>query len=262
MEQLRDFWVRAALALAIALPFYFFAAALGERLELFDWRFASETMTQRWGEPLVLGVLAFAVAGLVLAFFVAPQRGRRIAVLALLSPTVLAAIGFEHMRAEANAAPISDISTDLIDPPAFTQAVHDARAGVAGANALDLATEKTPDGRSFADVQRHAYPNIASIPTGLAPLQAFDIAEKLAREQNWRITMSDARTGRIEATRETLWFGFIDDIAVRVRADGSGARVDMRASRRVGANDAGENVRRVQAFLTELRRRLQETESR
>ncbi len=145
-------------------------------------------MSQQWGEPLVLGVLALAVIGLVLAFFVNPRQGRRIAVLALLSPAALAFAGWEHMHAEANAAPLPDVSTDLVDPPAYTDAVHNARARIAGGNGVDFAAEKTPDGRAFADVQRHVYPAIVSIPTGLVPLQAFALTKNL-------------RTNRVGASR-------------------------------------------------------------
>lgn len=261
MEQLRDFWVRLALAVAIALPVYFLAAALGARLELFDWRFASETMTFRWGLWALIGVLTLAVVGVVLAFLVAPQRGRRIAILALLSPLMLFGVGYWYEQRQAQAAPIADVSTDLMDPPVFSQSVARARARLEGANGIDLLAEKAGDGRRVIDVQRAAYSDISSIPTGLAANQAFAMAEALAREQHWRINVADANAGVIEASAETLWFGFTDDIAVRVRPDGLGARIDMRASRRVGENDGGANARRVRAFMGELRKRLQEVES-
>jgi uncharacterized protein (DUF1499 family) len=60
-----------------------------------------------------------------------------------------------------------------------------------------------------------------------------------------------------EATDESLWFGFIDDIVVRVRPDGSGARVDMRSVSRVGRSDLGVNAARMRPYLQELSERLE-----
>ncbi len=53
----------------------------------------------------------------------------------------------------------------------------------------------------------------------------------------------------IEATDTTLWFGFKDDVAIRIRPDGSGSRIDVRSVSRVGRSDLGANARRIRAFL-------------
>jgi uncharacterized protein (DUF1499 family) len=58
--------------------------------------------------------------------------------------------------------------------------------------------------------------------------------------------------GLLEATDTTFWFGFKDDVVVRIRAqeDGSGSRVDVRSVSRVGTSDLGVNARRIGEFLT------------
>jgi fatty-acyl-CoA synthase len=56
----------------------------------------------------------------------------------------------------------------------------------------------------------------------------------------------------LEATATTGWFGFKDDIAVRIRAVDGATRVDMRSVSRVGLSDLGANARRVSAFMDEL----------
>ena len=59
--------------------------------------------------------------------------------------------------------------------------------------------------------------------------------------------------GRLEATARTRWFGFRDDVVVRVAADGTGTRVDVRSVSRVGRSDLGTNARRIRGFLEKLR---------
>lgn len=262
MEKFRDVWVRAALIVSLLTPVYFLVAALGAKFGLFDWTVGFIDLTVTWGAQRLLPAAAvFAFLGLLLAAFITPRRGVLAALAALAIPA--AGLGYAmHVRnAAADIPPIHDISTDLLDPPTFSQAVVTARAAVPRANDLDLANKRTGDGRAFIDLQREAYADIAPAPTGLDPARAFDIALALAREQDWRIGRVDAEAGVIEATAESFWFGFIDDIVVRVRPDGTGARIDMRSVSRVGRSDLGANAARMRPYLAELRRRLLEAES-
>jgi uncharacterized protein (DUF1499 family) len=69
---------------------------------------------------------------------------------------------------------------------------------------------------------------------------------------DWEVVGSDQSTGRIEATDTTPWFGFKDDIVVRITPWGSGTRVDVRSVSRVGRSDVGTNARRIRDFLDAL----------
>jgi uncharacterized protein (DUF1499 family) len=78
----------------------------------------------------------------------------------------------------------------------------------------------------------------------------------LARDQGWIIGAANADTGSIEATDSSFWFGFTDDIAIRVRPEGTGAHIEMRSVSRVGRSDLGANARRMRPYLEELRTQL------
>ena len=58
--------------------------------------------------------------------------------------------------------------------------------------------------------------------------------------------------GRIEATDTTRFFGFKDDVVVRVKPEGAGSRVDVRSLSRVGKSDVGKNASRIRAYLRAL----------
>ena len=69
----------------------------------------------------------------------------------------------------------------------------------------------------------------------------------------WEVLAADPAALRIEATDRSLWFGFADDIVVRVTPAGeNGSRIDVRSLSRVGIGDLGVNARRVQAFVDAL----------
>ena len=61
----------------------------------------------------------------------------------------------------------------------------------------------------------------------------------------------------VEGVAGSFWFGFKDDVAVRIRATATGgSTVDVRSTSRVGLSDIGANAARIQAFLTGLKTRL------
>jgi uncharacterized protein (DUF1499 family) len=81
----------------------------------------------------------------------------------------------------------------------------------------------------------------------------FARAVEAARALGWEIVAAVPADGRLEATDRTRWFGFRDDVVVRVRPDGAGTRVDIRSVSRVGRSDLGTNARRIRAFVEALR---------
>jgi uncharacterized protein (DUF1499 family) len=84
------------------------------------------------------------------------------------------------------------------------------------------------------------------------PARAFERALAVARAQGWEIVAAVPAEGRIEATDTTRFFGFKDDIVIRVKAEGAGSRVDVRSLSRVGKSDVGKNASRIRAYLRAL----------
>ena len=141
--------------------------------------------------------------------------------------------------------PIHDITTDTLNPPPFV-AVLPLRAGAP--NPPEYA------GGAAADQQRRAYPDIAPLVGHLSASAAFDRVDAAVRDLGWELVGSDRTSGRIEATDTTFWFGFKDDVVVRITEDsGQGSRIDVRSKSRVGVGDLGTNARRVRELLSRLR---------
>lgn len=100
--------------------------------------------------------------------------------------------------------------------------------------------------------QRLGYPDIAPLPLELPPDQAFARAERTARAMGWQIVAVAPDALRIEATDTTLFFGFKDDVVIRVRAQARGSIVDVRSLSRIGGSDIGTNAKRVRRYLSRL----------
>lgn len=141
------------------------------------------------------------------------------------------------------APPIHDITTDIENPPGF-EAILSLRAGAP--NPVDYG------GPELAALQREFYPDIGPLILPVSPTRAYAAALAVARAQGWEIITADSPSGRIEATDTTFWFGFKDDIAIRITPYADGSRGDMRSVSRVGRSDFGTNARRVRAYLAAL----------
>jgi uncharacterized protein (DUF1499 family) len=107
-------------------------------------------------------------------------------------------------------------------------------------------------GRSIADIQGQAYADIKPISLTVPPQRAYDMALEAARAQGWRVSAEDRAAGRIEATAQSFWYGFVDDIVIRVTPSGEGSVVDVRSVSRVGLSDLGANAKRIRAFRDAL----------
>lgn len=144
--------------------------------------------------------------------------------------------------------PISDITTDPIDPPRF-EAV--ARLRPRGANPVAYA------GLYAAEQQRAAYPDIEPLMVTLPPVAAYEAARTIIEKRKWRIVDTrepqlNRREGRIEAVARTPIMGFRDDIVVRVRATSAGARIDIRSASRYGRYDFGANASRIRSLIEDI----------
>jgi uncharacterized protein (DUF1499 family) len=108
-------------------------------------------------------------------------------------------------------------------------------------------------GPDVAAKQQKAFPDIVPLTLNLPPDRAFDRALAAARKMGWDLVASDPAGGRIEATDTTFWFGFKDDIVIRVTPQPNGSRVDVRSLSRVGVGDIGANASRIRKYLAAVK---------
>lgn len=189
-----------------------------------------------------LGAAALALVGLAVPRL-REGSARRLAA-SLVVGLAVAYAPWQFDRSARSAPPIHDISTDTVSPPQFV-AVVPLRAGAPNPPEYD--------GPQVAELQRKGYPDIGPLKLNVPVQVAFNRARDAAQGMGWEIVGSDAATGRIEATATTLWFGFKDDIVIRVTPEGPGSRIDVRSKSRVGQSDVGANAKRIRDYLASLR---------
>jgi uncharacterized protein (DUF1499 family) len=145
---------------------------------------------------------------------------------------------------------INDITTDPIDPPRF-----DVLARLRPRGTVEYA------GLYAAQQQRKAYPQIEPLTIAVTPRVAYDTAIAVMLRRKWRVVVDrppqeGRRDGHIEAVARTAIMGFRDDVALRVRPDGDGARIDVRSASRIGRHDFGTNAARIRSLLEDIDTRV------
>ena len=188
---------------------------------------------------------AVAVLGIAMIAF-ALRAGRKDAALSagigVAAAVVALAFTGWQFRLTTTAPPINDVTSDIGDPPAF------AAIELRGGQPLEYDPAK-------AEQQQWGYPHIDTERSALAPEAALERAVEVARGLGWDVVASGPQGEdlTVEAVATTFWFGFLDDVVVRIRADGGGSLVDIRSASRVGRSDLGANARRIDAFLADFR---------
>lgn len=220
------------IALVLALAALAALAASGPGVRFDTWSYRIGLALFRWAAYLGLAAALLALIGLALPRV--RRAGLAVPLLALIVGGAAFYVPFQFQSTARSVPSINDISTDTGEPPPFMTASHPY------------------PGAAFARQQQAAYPDLAGAMLALPPREAFARAVAAAEAMDWEVVGRDADRGLIEAVATTPWFGFKDDIAIRVSAAGSGSRVDVRSRSRVGRNDLGTNARRIRAYLERL----------
>jgi uncharacterized protein (DUF1499 family) len=230
------------LSLAVTAALLLLVAGPGTRLDL--WSFGTGFLLMRWALFVGLGAAALA---LLLLIIPKTRRGHGAMLgVALVIGVAAAWVPWSSYQTVRSLPFIHDISTDLEQPPEFVDVVP-LRA--------DAPNPVAHPGAETAAQQREGYPDIRPLDLDLPPAQAFDRALATARGQGWEIVAAVPEEGRIEATATTFWFGFKDDVVIRISPSDSGSRLDIRSKSRVGRSDVGANAARIREFSREFDRR-------
>lgn len=238
--------VFGACALALVALAGLASAPLGWRIGL--WHYTVSFAIMR--DAAYVALLAAAAAGAALLTWKRLVLARRIATLAALAiAAVVVAVPWHYARLAAITPPIHDITTDADNPPVFW--------AVLPSRAEEDADPVEYGGAAVAKLQRAYYPQIAPVITRLPPTAAFAVALAAAQAMpGWVDVIAEPDAWRIEASQESFWMRFTDDISIRVSPDGAGSRIDARSLSRQGRGDFGANAARVTAYLEALKARL------
>lgn len=173
----------------------------------------------------------------------APKGKWMVYVAVILSLAVLGNFGYWYMETQKGYPPIHDITTDTENPPEF-DAIVPLRA--------DAPNQTEYGGEEVAEAQKEFYTGLETLTLDVSPSEAYEKALEAARETSWEIVAADKQDLRIEAYHKLPWFGFIDDVVIRVDTTEQGSKIDVRSVSRIGRGDLGVNAHRIQDYLDSI----------
>jgi uncharacterized protein (DUF1499 family) len=227
-----------AAACAIIAVLLLLSSGFGTRIHL--WHFRTGFSILKVAAYSGLGCALLALISGVLAVRKRNFAGVALSVVALLLGLLVFGVPYSWKQKAMSYPRIHDISTDLDNPPRFV-AILPLREGPA-----------EHGGAMISAQQLKAYPDIKTLILPVPKDQAFQAALTTAREMGWKIVAEEPAEGRIEATDTTLWFGFKDDIVIRIFPAGERSLVDIRSVSRVGISDVGTNAERIRTFMAKI----------
>ncbi len=236
-----NWWSRAALLGASGAVALLIIGPLGTRFDLWEMGLGFQLLMVGSGVAAVVALVAIVAVTLAWRRRLWGDLGAAALGLLICLATVAHVSLLRH--AAMTMPRIHNISTNTDDPPQFVEIV--ALRG-ADSNPLKL------DAETIAPLQAETYPWVMPLVTPAAPEAAFAEARTALRDMGLEIVAEHPEQGLIEATATTFWFGFKDDVAIRVQPHAEGALVDVRSVSRVGIGDLGANADRIGEILRRL----------
>jgi hypothetical protein len=132
--------------------------------------------------------------------------------------------------------PINDITTDTKNPPSY----------------WDMPSPMEYAGEEIAKLQQEAYPDLVTTIINKPLEDVFNKALHIVQDNDWELISKDVEEGRIEAVASSLFFGFKDEVVIRITKVDEGVAVDLRSRSRLGKIDRGVNAKRIRKFLNKL----------
>lgn len=235
-------WARRLAAFSAVL---LLTAGIGHRYGLV------ETVAFYWLVGIVgaLAVAALLAAGAAFSrlWNHGESTGRDVTVATLVALLVLAPFVVAGARMVLYPQ-LVDISTDTIDPPAFTVAPmlrHDAMNPI------------VPIGDEAAALQAESYPEVTGRRFVAGRAQVLGAVRNLVAARGWRVLAGEEPPAdwselTIEAVADTFLLRFPSDVAIRIIDEDESTYVDMRSASRYGVHDLGDNAARIERFLADL----------
>ncbi len=251
---LKSWLLKLAICLAVLIPVYFLVAALGTKFGLWGWQIGFGKLTFGYGPKLIMLALGASLVSVIMAFVVKPRKGWLISLLCLAVPLTAFGIG-KNLRTKAGKLPpIADITTDTQSPPTFSETIATRRTKNQCSNTLDYMGKTFGQDKTLVSAaQVKAYPDIRTLVFAKPTKAVFDKALAAAKSMGWDIVSHSEDTGIIEATATSFWYGFSDDVIIRIGpADGGGSLLDIRSISCVGRSDIGVNAARIRKFRGKL----------
>ena len=241
------------------LNFLIFAiAGPGYQIGLFHWRTGLLVImkyTAFISIPL-LAIIVLIIITTLIGKFELNVKSKKILRVALIFPIIVLVFVLYWKNTLSKYPYIHDITTDFDNPPQFTFA-EELRNSEAGSSPItydgSMKVVRGPFTGTLSELQKEHYPDISNFIVNRSISEIKNIIEVAMLSSGIKISGYNEENFTIEGMEKSTFFGFTDDIAVRMIKVGSGeVLVDIRSKSRQGASDLGQNAKRIERLKASI----------
>ena len=241
------------------LNFLIFAiAGPGYQIGLFHWRTGLLVImkyTAFTSIPL-LAIIVLIIITTLIGKFELNVKSKKILRVALIFPIIVLVFVLYWKNTLSKYPYIHDITTDFDNPPQFTFA-EELRNSEAGSSPItydgSMKVERGQFTGTLSELQKEHYPDISNFIVNRSISEIKNIIEVAMLSSGIKISGYNEENFTIEGMEKSTFFGFTDDIAVRMIKVGSGeVLVDIRSKSRQGASDLGQNAKRIERLKASI----------
>jgi len=235
-----------AFLLSFVAAFLFLFSGYGYQMEI--WSLGTAFSVLRNAAYSMVGLILLNLLAIYLTRPGGGKKGMSFGITGLVLSLAVVATAVYWQSEAQKYPPIHDITTDIANPPEFDEIVP-----------LRAEAPNPPEyvGGETTEMQREFYTELQTLELNESPQIVFEAAVSLIESRGWRLVSADRENLKIEATEKLSWFGFKDDVVIRLQTeDQNKTLVDMRSKSRIGRSDLGVNAYRIQQFFLDLQKEL------
>jgi len=236
----------AAFLLSVITAFLFLFSGYGYQFDI--WSLGTAFAVLRNAAYATFGLILINLLAIYLARPGTGKKGLGFGITGMILTLAVITTALYWQSEAQKYPPIHDLTTDIANPPEFEEIVP-LRS--------DAPNPHEYQGGETTEMQREFYTDLQSLELNKSPETIFETAVSLIESRGWTLVSADRENLKIEATEKLPWFGFKDDVVIRLKAENDNMTlVDMRSKSRIGRSDLGLNAYRIQQFLGDLQKEL------
>jgi len=261
--------------LAVFAVFYFAAVIMLHRLGKIESSFTLNLLGI--GFAILIISILFAVSAMIQLWNLGAKGGKK-TIFGLTLSLIMISPFFYYALLAMRYPPINDVSTNVYDPPVFSEKTLNIRRlkGVQSDNGANAQFSEED-----AEAILFNYPQVSSRRYPAGSERVFKAVREIIRERGWsvtdirRLTATETDTKDtandagddgleqeaekdifIDAVTSTYFLSFKNDVVVKIVGEEDSTLVEMRSAGRWGRHDFGDNARVITDFMRDLDKAL------
>ena len=240
-QQSKNYWYACSNIVTIFTLLLLLFASIGYRLEIFSFVFSLLTLTKYaiYASFIAL-VISFIAFGTLLSKHQVLSSSNII--INIVVNTTIIIFFYNSILALKSNPVINDISTNYDDLIEFK---------VNKKNKLLI--DKHILLQKYGGFKQPNYTIVPLLINNKTLVEIFDESQIILNNMGLEIIYSNQEEGLIEAVHSSFWYGFKDDIIIRIeKLISDEIKIDVRSASRTGISDFGVNSLRIKDFLEKL----------